>query len=126
MIEVGLLALEFDCLGEALDGLIELALPVQADSLIVVSVSIGRLYLNGRRVVLDGSIELSYLVIRKATIKESLEVRGQDFQGFAVEGDRGKVVSLLSGLVTLSVVGLCLLFAEVLLLGEWWLLLRLG
>lgn len=126
VIKVGFLTLKFYGLSEALYSFIELSLPVKANTLIVIGVSIGRLNLDGRGVVLDGSIELTNLIISEATIKEGLEVRGQDLEGFRVESYSGKVVPLLPGLVTLGVICLCLLFTEMLLLGEWWLLLGLG
>jgi len=79
MIKIGLLALQLNRLSETLDSLIELALPVKAYTLIVICVCICRLDFDGGGVVLDGTVELPDLIIGEPTIKEGLEVRGQDF-----------------------------------------------
>jgi hypothetical protein len=75
VVEIGLSGLEFDGFGETFDGLIEIALAVQAYPLVVVCVGVTRVDLDGRGVVQDGAVELPDLVEGKAAVEKGLEMR---------------------------------------------------
>lgn len=79
MIKVSLASLQINRCGEALDGLIELTHPIQADSLVVVGECVLRFDLNRFRVILNCLFELTELIKCKSTIEQSFKVVGIDF-----------------------------------------------
>lgn len=116
MVKICLARLKLNGLRETLNGFLEVPLSVQAYAFIVVCECVVWIYLDCKRVVLNGKVELSYLIICEPSVEQSLEVTRHDFKGFAVELYGFIVVSLLPSCVTLRVVDFSLLL---LLLSIW-------
>ena len=119
MVEVGLARFYLDSSREALDGLLVVASPVKRDALVVVGVRILRVDLDGCGVVTDGVVELTQLVVRKATVEECLEVIGVNLECFRVEFDSLVVVASLAGSIALRMVSFCLLLQVLVDLHLW-------
>jgi len=109
VVEICLVGFDVNSLGEALNSFIKITLPIQADSLIVVSVGVVRVNLDGHRVVGNGQVKLPDFVIRKSTIEQGFEMVWHYVEGLSVLLDCEIIRSLLPGIVAAGMELFCFL-----------------
>lgn len=108
VIEVSLPWFKINCLSEALDCFIIVSLPVKTDALVVVSEGIVGVYLYCQGVIIDGSFKVPNFVKSESSVKECLEMIGDDLNSFAVELNGSLVISLFPCSISLRMEHLCL------------------